>query len=170
MKNYSKWSKYHISQIVYPKTPRKIPTTLQKPSWHNSKTPKYSSKSLSQFSKNSEDLKTLRKTCKIASEAKNFAKHLSQTVKTGEELDKQLTKFIIEKQAYPSGIGFMDFPKSVCISTNDILVHGIPNEREFKNGDWMNLDVTVFKDGFFGDNSIMSTIGEVDKEIEKLVF
>ncbi len=48
----------------------------------------------------------------------------------------------------------MDFPKSICISPNDVLVHGIPNEREFQDGDFANLDVTIYKNGFFGDNSL----------------
>ena len=63
----------------------------------------------------------------------------------------------------------MGFPKSICISTNDILVHGVPNKEKFKQGDWVNLDVTVYNDGFYGDNSTMVTFGEVDKEIKHLI-
>ena len=170
MKNYSKWAKYHINPMNFTKSKINIPSSIKKPDWLNSQNPIYSSKILSILEKNSEDLKNLREACEIAARAKDFAKELSQKVKNGEELDKKLTEFIIKKEAYPSGIGFMDFPKSICISTNDILVHGIPNEREFQEGDWMNLDVTVYKNGFYGDNSIMATIGDVEPEIKKLVF
>ena len=63
----------------------------------------------------------------------------------------------------------MGFPKSVCISPNDVLIHGIPNKRKFNEGDWMNLDVTVFKNGYFGDNSTMVQLGDVDKEVKRMV-
>lgn len=63
----------------------------------------------------------------------------------------------------------MNFPKSICISPNDVLVHGIPNTRPFQQGDWINLDVTVFKDGFYGDNSTMVVIGDPLPEIQKLM-
>jgi methionyl aminopeptidase len=63
----------------------------------------------------------------------------------------------------------MDFPKSICISTNDIVTHGVPNEYEFKDGDIANLDLTIFKDGFFGDNSLMVWRGEIDSKTKKLI-
>lgn len=59
----------------------------------------------------------------------------------------------------------MSFPKSLCISPNDILVHGVPNLYEFQNGDIVNLDVTVFKEGFYGDNSMTVFKGEIDKDL-----
>lgn len=55
----------------------------------------------------------------------------------------------------------MNFPKTICISPNDVMVHGIPNETSFEEGDIMNLDLTIFKNGFYGDNSLMVSIGEV---------
>lgn len=63
----------------------------------------------------------------------------------------------------------MGFPKSVCISPNDILCHGIPNSRKFQEGDWVNFDVTCFYEGFFGDTSIMVKFGTVDEEICRMV-
>lgn len=56
----------------------------------------------------------------------------------------------------------MGFPKTICISPNDILVHGIPNGYKFRNGDIVNLDITVYKDGFYGDNSVTVIKGETD--------
>jgi len=98
------------------------------------------------------------------------ATRLASIEKNGHDLDEKLTEYIVDIGAYPSGVGFINFPKSICISPNDVLVHGIPNKRPFQEGDWINLDVTVFKDGFYGDNSTMVTIGEVLPEIKKLVF
>lgn len=88
---------------------------------------------------------------------------------TGEEADQIIHDFIVGQGAYPSGVGFMGFPKSVCISPNDILCHGIPNSRKFQEGDWVNFDVTCFYEGFFGDTSIMVKFGTVDEEICRMV-
>lgn len=63
----------------------------------------------------------------------------------------------------------MGFPSCICISTNDILIHGIPSTRPFADGDWVNLDVTVFKDGFFGDNSRMVCVGDVLPDVKRLI-
>ena len=53
----------------------------------------------------------------------------------------------------------MGFPKTICISPNDILVHGVPNENKFKEGDIVNLDITLYKDGYYGDNSLTTFKG-----------
>ena len=70
-------------------------------------------------------------------------------------------KFIIDHNAYPTPLGFMKFPKSICISINDVVCHGIPNARELKKGDFVNLDVCLFLDGVHGDNSVMSWVEPV---------
>lgn len=88
---------------------------------------------------------------------------------TGEEADGLVHDFIVAQGAYPSGVGFMGFPKSVCISPNDILCHGVPSSRRFEAGDWVNFDVTCFYEGFFGDTSVTLTFGEVDPEVKRLV-
>jgi methionyl aminopeptidase len=74
---------------------------------------------------------------------------------TLDELDKVVHEFIVSKDAYPSGIGFMNFPKSVCLSVNDVVSHGVPNCYELQPGDYLNIDVVCFKDGHHGDNSAM---------------
>lgn len=104
---------------------------------------------------------------------------------TTNDIDKIVHDFIIKHNAYPTPIGFMGFPKSVCTSVNEgiynniylillfliivVVCHGIPNERPLENGDWINLDITLYKDGVHGDTSVMGCIGEVDKEIIDLI-
>ncbi len=63
----------------------------------------------------------------------------------------------------------MGFPKTICISPNDILVHGVPNEYKFKEGDIVNLDITLYKDGYYGDNSLTTFWGKVDPLLKWLV-
>ena len=56
----------------------------------------------------------------------------------------------------------MGFPKTICISTNDVLVHGVPNDYRFKPGDISNLDITVFYNWYYGDNSLTAVWGHTD--------
>ena len=115
--------------------------------------------------------------CKIVAEALDHVKGQVRVGMTGEEVDELFHDFIVAKQAYPSGEGFMGFPKAVCISTNDsrlqlmdpVLCHGVPNNRRFQEGDFTNLDITCYKNGFFGDTSMMVTFGEVDAEVRRMI-
>lgn len=88
---------------------------------------------------------------------------------TCEDLDKFVHDTIIAQGAYPTPIGFMGFPKSVCLSVNEVLVHGIPSTRVLENGDSLNVDVSVFYDGYHGDNNLMIEIGEVHPDIKKVI-
>jgi methionyl aminopeptidase len=63
----------------------------------------------------------------------------------------------------------MGFPKSVCISVNEVLVHGIPSTRVLESGDSLNADVSVFVDGYHGDNNMMIEIGEVHPEVKRVI-
>lgn len=80
------------------------------------------------------------------------------------------------EEAYPSGVGFLGFTKSVSVAPNDVLCHGVPDTRPIQggwlivDGDYVNLDLTCFKNGFFGDNSVMVTRGEIPTEVAKLVI
>ena len=97
------------------------------------------------------------------------------SVKVGmslDELDNIVNNFIISEDAYPSAIDFMHFPKSVCLSVNDVVSHGVPNSYVLQAGDYLNIDVVCFKSGHHGDNSAMVML-ETDKvkvhpEIHKL--
>lgn len=95
-----------------------------------------------------------------------------------ETIDKEIHNFIINKEAYPTPIGFMHFPKSVCTSVNEVLYysnsliyscHGIPDLRPLEEGDCLNIDITLFKDGVHGDNSVMVQIGEVHPDVRQLI-
>jgi len=63
----------------------------------------------------------------------------------------------------------MNFPKSICTSVNDVLCHGIPDLRPLKNGDIINLDLTLYINGVYGDTSAMVCVGEVHEEVVKLI-
>lgn len=89
-----------------------------------------------------------------------------------DELDQIVHDFIISKDAYPSAIDFMHFPKSVCLSVNDVVSHGVPNNYVLQAGDFLNIDVVCYKDGHHGDNSAMVMLEteetKVHEDIHKL--
>eukprot|EP00435_Cladocopium_sp_Y103_P071466 s855_g37.t1 len=82
---------------------------------------------------------------------------------TTDEVDAAVHDFVVSKNAYPSPLGYLGFKKSVSTSVNDVIAHGIPDDRPLVDGDILNVDVTVFVDGFHGDTSCMFTVGEVDE-------
>lgn len=88
---------------------------------------------------------------------------------TTDDIDKLVHKFIIDNDAYPSAIGFMNFPKSLCTSVNDVVCHGIPDLRPLRKGDSVNLDITVFYKGVHGDTSGMACVGQTHPDIKKLI-
>lgn len=86
-----------------------------------------------------------------------------------DELDLIAHERIIALGAYPSPLNYMGFPKSICTSVDEVVVHGIPDSRWLVEGDIVNCDVTVFADGMHGDCSETVFVGKVDAGAQKLV-
>ena len=82
-----------------------------------------------------------------------------------DDVDEIVHEFIIKHDAYPSAIDFMHFPKSVCTSVNEIVAHGIPNDKVLESGDYLTIDVVCYMDGHHGDNSAMVLLGDVHPDI-----
>ncbi|WP_443092573.1 type I methionyl aminopeptidase [Basfia succiniciproducens] len=107
------------------------------------------------------ELEKIRIACKLASDILVMIEpYIKEGVSTG-ELDRICHEYIERVQgATPANVGYHGFPKATCISLNDVVCHGIPSEDKIlKNGDILNLDVTVIKDGYYGDNSKMYIVG-----------
>jgi methionyl aminopeptidase len=86
-----------------------------------------------------------------------------------EELDRICHDYIVgELEAIPAPLNYRGFPKSICTSVNHVVCHGIPSDRVLKNGDIVNIDITVIKDGFHGDTSRMFFVGEPSIIAERL--
>ena len=84
-------------------------------------------------------------------------------------LDKIAHQVAVSHGAYPSPLNYMGFPKSICTSVNEVVVHGIPDSRKLQRGDIVNCDVTVYIDGMHGDCSETVLVGEVSREARALV-
>lgn len=87
------------------------------------------------------------------------------------ELDRICHSHITETQdAIPAPLNYHGFPRSICTSVNDVVCHGIPNDsKKLRAGDIINIDVTVIKDGYHGDTSIMVCVGDTPPHAERLV-
>ena len=80
---------------------------------------------------------------------------------TTEELDQLCHDYIVEVQrSIPANLNYRGFPKTICTSVNHVVCHGIPNDKRLKAGDFVNIDVTVIRDGFHGDTSRMYFVGK----------
>ncbi|KAI0782600.1 methionyl aminopeptidase [Abortiporus biennis] len=133
--------------------------------------------------KGSSDDKLLRESARLARRVLNYAGTLVKTGITTEVIDDAVHEFIISHGAYPSPLGYNGFPKSCCTSINNIVTHGIPDRqvnwpiilhigltiRPLKDGDIINIDVTVYLNGFHGDTSKTFLVGDVDKIGKDLV-
>jgi methionyl aminopeptidase len=88
---------------------------------------------------------------------------------TTDELDAICHEAIVERGAYPSPLNYNGFPKSLCTSVNEVICHGIPDDRALVDGDIVNLDVTIYLDGVHGDTNATFFVGSVDDESRRLV-
>ena len=88
-----------------------------------------------------------------------------------EELDQRCHDFIVNEQnAIPANVGYSGYKKTICSSVNQVICHGIPSEKKIlKDGDILNIDVTVIKDGWHGDTSKMFMIGKTQPHNERLI-
>lgn len=97
-----------------------------------------------------------------------IAPHVVPGVTTN-QLNDLCHNFIVDvQQAIPSPLNYRGFPKSICTSINHQVCHGIPSEKKLKSGDIINIDITVFKDGFHGDTSMMFCVGTVSAHAQRL--
>jgi len=111
--------------------------------------------------KTPDEIEKMRVAGRLAAEVlEMIAPHVRPGVTTN-ELDRLCHDYIVnEQQAIPAPLNYHGFPKSICTSVNHQVCHGIPSDKRLKNGDIVNVDVTVIKDGYHGDTSMMFFVGE----------
>ena len=120
--------------------------------------------------KTQEQIEGIRKSSKLAGEVLLYIADFVKEGVSTHYLDQLIHNFIVEKGAIPATMNYNGFPKSCCISLNDVVCHGIPAEEVvLKNGDILNIDVTTILDGYFGDTSKMYIVGETSELAVKLV-
>ncbi|WP_455234023.1 type I methionyl aminopeptidase [Thiogranum longum] len=111
--------------------------------------------------KTTEEIEKMRVAGRLAAEVLEMIESHVQAGITTDELNRICHDYIVnEQQAAPAPLNYRGFPKSICTSLNHQVCHGIPGDRKLKNGDMLNIDITVIKDGFHGDTSKIFFVGE----------
>lgn len=119
--------------------------------------------------KDSDAINKMRVAGKIAAQAlEMIAEHVKPGV-TSEYLDTLIHDFIVDNDSNPACLGYNGYPKTACISINEVVCHGIPKNKKLKNGDILNIDLVVEKDGYHGDTSKMFFAGDVSADAKRLV-
>lgn len=119
--------------------------------------------------KSAEEQNKMRVAGRLAADVLDMIGEHVQAGVTTDHLNDICHKYIIEVQdAIPAPLNYRGFPKSICTSVNHVVCHGIPGERKLKNGDAINIDITVIKDGFHGDTSRMFFVGKPSVQAQRL--
>jgi methionyl aminopeptidase len=119
--------------------------------------------------KDAETIEKIRVAARVAAQARELVgSHVAPGITT-DELDRVGHEFLCDHGAYPSTLGYKGFPKSLCSSVNEVICHGIPDDRRVEDGDLVNIDITAYLDGVHGDTNATFLAGDVDEESRLLV-
>lgn len=111
----------------------------------------------------------MEKVCRLAAETLVYIEKFIKAGISTNEIDQLVLDFTLTKGAKAAPLGYKGFPKAVCTSINQVVCHGVPDATIIKEGDIINVDVTPFMDGFYGDTSKTYMIGKVNDATKKLV-
>lgn len=116
-----------------------------------------------------EDFEYMRKAGKLAARLLDMIEEHVKPGVTTNYLDDLCYKMIIANEAIPAPLGYKGYPKSICTSINHVVCHGIPDDKPLRDGDIVNVDVTVIVDGWYGDTSRMYYVGKPKVLAKRLV-
>lgn len=119
--------------------------------------------------KNNDQIEGIRKSCKLAAQCLKMAESLVVEGVFTKDIDDAIDQFIKSSGGISACRGYNGYPAATCISVNEVVCHGVPNDYRLKNGDILNIDVTTVVDGYYGDCSTMYKVGEIDSESERLL-
>lgn len=121
------------------------------------------------YYKTTAEVELIRESCLIVSKVLGLVGSLIKPGITGEELDRKAEELIRDNKGVPGFKGYNDFPSTLCISPNEEIVHGIPNKKEFQDGDIVSVDCGCLLNGFYGDAAYTFAIGDVSDGIIDLL-
>ena len=113
---------------------------------------------------------SLRESARLARKILDYSLSLAEPGISTEEIDILCHQEIIKLGAYPSPVNYFGFPKAICTSPNEVVCHGIPDDRKLKKGDILSIDISVYLNGYHGDNCGTVVVGDTSDVIaNKLV-
>lgn len=153
---------------------RSVPKTIQRPDYANHPQGVPESEELQSNSNKiprwkGEQLAGVRHASAISREVLDIGVAAVRQGVTGDEIDRIVHEACIERGAYPSPLNYRTFPKSLCVSVNEVVCHGIPDSYELQGGDIVNLDVSCYVGGYHGDVNETVFVGRPDAESVSLV-
>ncbi len=116
-----------------------------------------------------EEFKGMRASGKLAAQTLDYITDFVNPGITTDELNTLCHDFILQNKAIPAPLNYRGFPKSICTSINHVVCHGIPGPRVLKEGESINIDVTVILDGWYGDTSRMFYVGNPSRKAQRLI-
>ncbi|KAF8428182.1 methionine aminopeptidase [Tirmania nivea] len=154
---HNPWPNFKYSGSLrpyYPLSPtRKVPLHIARPDYHADGIPR--SEQRAQRHKievlEAKGIEGMRKVCRLAREVLDIAAAMVKPGVTTDQIDEVVHNACIERDSYPSPLNYRYFPKSVCTSVNEVICHGIPDQRPLQDGDIINIDVTLYHNGYHGD-------------------
>jgi len=145
---------------------RHVPASIARPEYVDRPAPaKYTGPEV----KDAETIERMRIAGRIAARAMAAAAAAIAPGVTTDELDRIGHEYMLDHGAYPSPLGYRRFPKSLCTSVNEVICHGIPDDRPLQDGDIVNIDITAYIGGVHGDTDATYLCGDVDEESRLLV-
>jgi methionyl aminopeptidase len=145
---------------------REVPRSIPRPEYVGKPAP---SPYKGSFVTDPETLERMRVAGKLAAQALAAVGDAVAPGVTTDELDAVGHEFLVSRGAYPSTLGYREYPKSLCTSVNEVICHGIPDDRQLRDGDIVNVDITAYLDGVHGDTNATFLVGDVDEESRLLV-
>lgn len=119
--------------------------------------------------KSKTDIEVMREACRITGLTLNFIGEMIKPGITTREISNAAEKFILSHGGKPSFKNYRGFPAAACVSINDVVVHGIPNNVKLREGDIVSVDIGVLKNGFHGDAARTFAVGDISDEAKKLI-
>ena len=116
-----------------------------------------------------EDFEGMRRAGRLAADALDMLTEYVRPGATTEALDNLVFDFAMAHDAYPAPLDYRGYRKSICTSINHVVCHGIPEHKPLREGEILNIDVTLILDGWHGDSSRMFLVGDVPRRAQRLV-
>ena len=111
----------------------------------------------------------MRKAGRLTAEALDLCAGKIRPGVTTQAIDNLMFEFAMDNNAYPAPLDYRGYRKAICTSINHVVCHGIPDTKPMRDGDIVNIDVTLIVDGWHGDSSRMFYVGEVPRRAQRLV-
>ncbi len=164
-----KYKRCHRAELLRPGVVgpwRDVPAGIERPDYVATGTPVHATESMV---KSVDVIERMRVAGRVARDVLDEIGPAVQPGVSTDEIDRVAHEAHVARGVYPSPLGYKGFPKSVCTSVNEVICHGIPDDRALVDGDIVNVDVTVFTGGVHGDTSATFLVGRVDPVSKHLV-